>query len=131
MEHKSNTQDFGPPPQHGSVWPRIWRGIKLRCPRCGHGKLFRSYLKPVERCSHCNQAWAHVRAELAPAWAAMTLAAHVTVLIWHFFFWKTQMPSLQLTAILCAIATLICLVSLPAMKGLFMAILWSKGTTDS
>ena len=131
MQNKSNTQDFGPPPQHGSVWPRMWRGMKLRCPRCGTGKLFRSYLKPVEHCSHCNQPWGDVRADLAPAWAAMTLAAHITVGIWHLFFWKTDMSSLQLTLILSAIATAICLISLPMMKGLFMAIIWSKGTTDS
>ena len=131
MENKSNTPDLGPPPQNGSVWPRIWRGMKLRCPRCGNGRLFRSYLKPVQRCASCNQRWAHVRADLAPAWAAMTLAAHLTVLIWHFFFWKTEMPSWQLTLVLGGFATLICLVSLPMMKGLFMAILWSKGTTDS
>jgi len=54
----------------------MWRGMKLRCPSCGGGKLFRSYLKPVDHCSNCNQRWEHVRADLAPAWAAMTLAAH-------------------------------------------------------
>ncbi len=131
MENKSNTPDFGPPPQHGSVWPCMWRGMKLRCPSCGGGKLFRSYLKPVDHCSNCNQRWEHVRADLAPAWAAMTLAAHLTVLIWHFFFWRTEIPSWQLTLILSAIGTLICLISLPMMKGLFMAIVWSKGTRDS
>jgi len=131
MENKSNTPDFGPPPQQGSIWPRLWRGMKLRCPRCGTGKLFRSYLKPVEHCANCNQRWGHVRADLAPAWAAMTIAAHLTVGIWHFFFWKTDMTSWQLTLVLGGIATAICLISLPAMKGLFMAIIWSKGTTDS
>jgi len=99
MENDSKTGDFGPPPQHGSIWPRIWRGMKLRCPRCGAGKLFQSYLTPVAHCSNCGQEWGHVRADLAPAWAAMTLAAHLTVGIWHFFFWKTEMPSWQLTLI--------------------------------
>lgn len=131
MENESNLPDFGPLPQDGSIWRRLWRGMKLRCPRCGQGKLFRSYLKPVEHCSNCNQAWGHVRADLAPAWAAMTIAAHVTVLIWHFFFWQTNMPNWQLTSILCGVATAICLITLPLMKGLFMAIIWAKGTTDS
>lgn len=123
--------DFGPLPQDGSIWPRIWRGMKLRCPRCGVGKLFKSYLKPVETCSNCEKRWGHVRADLAPAWAAMTIAAHLTVLIWHFFLWGTQMSNLQVTAILCAVATVISLLALPPMKGLFMAIIWAKGTTDS
>lgn len=131
MQNDSNEDEFGPPPQHGRLWPRLWRGMKLRCPRCGQGKLFRSYLKPVACCSNCDQAWGHVRADLAPAWAAMTLAAHITVLIWHFFFWRTDMPDWQLISALAAIATFICLASLPPMKGLFMAIVWVKGTTDS
>ena len=123
--------DFGELPQDGSVWPRIWRGMKLRCPRWGEGKLFRSYLKPVENCANCDQRWGHVRADLAPAWAAMTIAAHIVVLIWHFLFWNTDMPNWQLLSILCGLAVAICLIDLPPMKGLFMAIIWAKGTTDS
>jgi uncharacterized protein (DUF983 family) len=131
MENDSNDIEFDPLPQDGSIWPRLWRGMKLRCPRCGQAKLFRSYLKPVEHCSNCNQAWGKVRADLAPAWAAMTIAAHITVLVWHLFFWNTGLPNWQLTSILSIIAVAICLISLPPMKGLFMAIIWAKGTTDS
>jgi uncharacterized protein (DUF983 family) len=131
MENDSKTDKFGPPPQHGSIWPRLWRGMKLRCPRCGDGKLFRSFLKPVERCSVCEQAWDHVRADLAPAWAAMTISAHFTVAIWHFVFWGTDLQPWQLMIYLCGIATAIALLALPPMKGLFMAIIWAKGTTDS
>jgi len=123
--------DFGDPVQHGSVWPRIWRGITLRCPRCGEAKLFRAYLKPVQNCANCGQRWDHIRADLAPAWAAMTLSAHVIVLIWHFFLWGNRFSDAVTIAILCLGATAICLVTLPSFKGLFMAILWSKGTTDS
>lgn len=131
MQNDSNKTDFDGPSQHGSIWPQLVRGMKLRCPRCGDGKLFQAYLKPVEQCSVCIQKWGHVRADLAPAWAAMTLSAHMTVAIWHFFFWGTDMPDWQLILYLCVIATVICLISLPPMKGLFMAIIWAKGTTDS
>ena len=123
--------DFGELPQDSSIWPRLWRGMKLRCPRCGEGKLFRSYLKPVENCANCNQHWGTVRADLAPAWAAMTIAAHIVALIWHLFFWQSELPDWQLITILCTLATLIALTALPPMKGLFMAIIWAKGTTDS
>ncbi len=30
------------------------RGIKCRCPKCGKGKLFQSYLKPAPKCSNCG-----------------------------------------------------------------------------
>jgi len=131
MQHDPKKRDFGPPPKQGAIWPRLWRGLKSRCPCCGLGKLFQSFLKPVPQCSVCEEPWENVRADLAPAWAAMTLSAHVTVAIWHFFFWRSEMPNWQLTGILCAIGVGVCLLSLPAMKGLFMAIVWAKGTRDS
>ena len=130
-QNNTEESDFRPSPQHGSIWPRLWRGMKLRCPRCGDGKLFQSFLKPVEHCSTCDQRWSTVRADLAPAWAAMTISAHLTVAIWHFVFWGRDIPSWQLTTYLCVIAAVIALLALPPMKGLFMAIIWAKGTTDS
>ncbi len=131
MENNSKDPNIWTPSKTESIWPRLWRGMKLRCPRCGTGKLFRAYLKPVAQCSNCDKKWEHVRADLAPAWASMTIAAHVTVLVWHVFFWQTDMPNWQLTSILSVIATGICLIALPSMKGLFMAIIWAKRTTDS
>ncbi len=41
-------------------WPEgywrlvLWRGLKLRCPVCGQGKLFRSYFVMSERCDRCG-----------------------------------------------------------------------------
>jgi uncharacterized protein (DUF983 family) len=32
----------------------IWRGVRVRCPRCGGGKLFISYFKLKERCPTCG-----------------------------------------------------------------------------
>lgn len=69
MENDSKTGDFGAPPQHGSIWPRLWNGMKLRCFHLGDGKLFRSFLKPVEHCSVCGQGWGVIRPDLALACA--------------------------------------------------------------
>ncbi len=131
LEMPVSKPEFVELPQDSSIWPRLLRGMKLRCPRCAQGKLFAAYLKPVDNCAKCNQPWSNIRAELAPSWAAMTISAHVTVLIWHIFFWKTDLPDWQLISILCVIGILICLLVLPPMKGLFMALLWAKGSPDS
>ncbi|MBA2609831.1 MAG: DUF983 domain-containing protein [Actinobacteria bacterium] len=32
----------------------IWRGVRIRCPRCGGGKLFKSFFKLKERCPTCG-----------------------------------------------------------------------------
>ncbi len=43
--------------QGGGDWPPLSplaTALKLRCPRCGQGKLFRGLLTVVERCSVCG-----------------------------------------------------------------------------
>ncbi|MBS0207309.1 MAG: DUF983 domain-containing protein [Planctomycetes bacterium] len=32
----------------------LGRAVRLRCPRCGVGKLFSGWLKMHERCDHCD-----------------------------------------------------------------------------
>lgn len=35
-------------------WRRVGRGLRLRCPRCGVGKLYRGPFTMNERCSECH-----------------------------------------------------------------------------
>lgn len=32
----------------------LWRSLRLRCPRCGEGRLFTGWLSMHERCPHCD-----------------------------------------------------------------------------
>ncbi len=34
----------------------FWRAVRLRCPNCGGGPLFHSWLKPRSRCPSCGLA---------------------------------------------------------------------------
>lgn len=109
----------------------LWRGLKGTCPNCGQAKLLRDYLKPVDQCPSCGVRWEHVRADLGPAWASMTVAAHVLVVFYHFVLFRSGLPTWQQITLLCVMAVIICLAVLPRMKGLFMAIVWAKDTQDS
>ncbi len=50
--------------RHRSGWPEgywrtvLWRGLRLRCPVCGQGKLFRTYFRMHEICSCCGVGFA-------------------------------------------------------------------------
>lgn len=50
--------------KHQTGWPPgywrtvIWRGLRLRCPVCGKGKLFRTYFRMYETCSTCGVGFA-------------------------------------------------------------------------
>ena len=33
----------------------LWRGLRLRCPCCGHGHLFESATRVLKRCASCQE----------------------------------------------------------------------------
>lgn len=35
-------------------WRRIGRSLRLRCPRCGRGRLFAGWFRMEDRCSDCG-----------------------------------------------------------------------------
>jgi uncharacterized protein (DUF983 family) len=55
------------------------RGLRGRCPSCGRGKLFRAFLKVVDRCPCCGEALYHHRADDAPAYFVILIVGHIVV----------------------------------------------------
>ena len=55
------------------------RGFRGRCPACGHGRLFRAFLKVADRCPACGEALHHHEADDAPAYFVMLIVGHVVV----------------------------------------------------
>jgi hypothetical protein len=37
------------------IWPTVARAVAGKCPACGQGRLFRSYLHQVENCTSCGE----------------------------------------------------------------------------
>ena len=52
------------------------RGFFGRCPACGRGRLFRSYLKVVNTCKICGEDVSRHRADDAPAYLTLLIVAH-------------------------------------------------------
>ncbi len=57
----------------------MWRGFRQQCPACGHGKLFRKYLKVVDRCDACGEEMHHHRADDAPPYFTIFIVGHIIV----------------------------------------------------
>ena len=49
-----------------------WRG---RCPRCGEGKMFASWLKVVSRCDHCGLDYRFAAPDDGPAFFSLCIIA--------------------------------------------------------
>lgn len=108
-----------------SVWAALRAGFALRCPHCRQGKLLKSYLKVVDRCPVCGEAFYHHRADDAPAYFTILIVGHVLLPLmliglelmpepeWvHFLVWPTL--AITMTYLL-----------LPRLKGALVALQWA------
>ncbi len=103
------------------------RGGKGCCPRCGKAALFRKWLKPVERCAHCQQDWSLQQADDFPAYIGIFVVGHLLapvviamIVTWHLTAWMTL-------AITLPVALVMLLVMLQPTKGAVIAFLWWQG----
>ena len=61
------------------LWTAMKRGFLGRCPHCGEGKLFASFLKIAEKCDHCGEEMFHHRADDLPAYLVVVIVGHIVV----------------------------------------------------
>ena len=61
------------------IWTCLWRGWRGRCPRCGAGSLFSSFLKMRSHCPACELALEPYRADDAPAYFTIFAVGHIVV----------------------------------------------------
>jgi uncharacterized protein (DUF983 family) len=99
------------------------RGLLGRCPRCGQGKLMRSYLKPVENCAACGESFGQIRADDAAPWLTIILVGHIFLPL-AFLVDMNWMPTWAVATLWSVCFAAIALAILPRAKSLFIAILW-------
>lgn len=113
------------PPAHRPVGPAMIHGFRMRCPACGKGALFSSYLKVNEHCPACGEELWHHRADDAPPYMVITIVGHIVVplllaveMALHPALWIHLVIWLPLTLILS-------LVLLPPVKGALIGFQWA------
>ena len=76
-------QVFGGQNQSGRIPRPLGQAMKFgfagRCPHCGEGKLFRAFVKPVDKCAVCGEELFHHRADDLPAYLVIAIVGHVVV----------------------------------------------------
>jgi uncharacterized protein (DUF983 family) len=107
--------------RRGSFLAAAQRGVLGRCPVCGQGRLFRSYLKLADACTVCHTEFKTAEIGDGPvvfviliAGFAACIGVMVSLLAWNW-------PVERLLIVWPVVAVVLSLVLMPMLKGLMVA----------
>jgi uncharacterized protein (DUF983 family) len=113
-------------PDKRNVGRAIWNGMKLRCPHCGKGHLFRSYLKVADKCEVCGEELFHHRADDMPPYIAILIVGHLIIgLMLELELHASIEPWVYLVTLVPA-ALILPLIMLPSIKGAIVGLQWAN-----
>ncbi|MAI48568.1 MAG: DUF983 domain-containing protein [Hyphomicrobiaceae bacterium TMED74] len=103
----------------------MWRGTLHRCPNCGRGEMYTSYLKVADSCSECGQELHHHRADDAPPYFTIFVVGHI-ILAGVLALEQAYAPAAWVHAAIWVPATLVMsLAMLPRVKGMLVGLQWA------
>lgn len=112
---------------HDMASSYITRGLLGRCPACGKGRMFRSFLKVADACDVCNEALHHHRADDFPAYLTIVVVGHLIVPI-TMYVEIAYAPSYWIhAAIWLPLVVASSLGTLRLLKGFVVAMQWQLG----
>ena len=126
-----NTENFGeiatPASKDRSVFQALKKGLQRKCPHCGKGKIFRSYVTVNDECENCSEELSHIRADDIPPYFTITIVGHIVVpgVLWSEQAWSP--PLLTHVAIWPALTLALTMAILPFVKGGVVGVLWALG----
>ncbi|MGE0829736.1 MAG: DUF983 domain-containing protein [Hyphomonadaceae bacterium] len=99
-------------------------GLLQRCPECGEGRLFSSYLKFAPRCERCSADFAVADAGDGPAvFVVLIVGAIVTPFLFILQF-GLHVPGWVAITLTMLLTVALCLAFLPPFKALLFALQW-------
>jgi uncharacterized protein (DUF983 family) len=96
------------------------RGLRGRCPHCGEGRLFRSYLKVQSDCPGCGVDLTRYPADDGPAYFTILLVGHLVIVPILFLPSVWQGPPVITVPLVLTPLALVTLGLLPIVKGAFI-----------
>ena len=105
----------------------LWRGALCRCPRCGDGRLFRKWLKPVDRCSVCDLDITGQRADDLPAYIGIFVTGHLLAPVIITLVVSYSLSPMALLAIIIPLALVMLIALLQPSKGAVIGLQWWNG----
>ena len=128
-ETDGGTLHFGDTESNGAaerpVGRAIKRGLLNRCPACGTGRLFKSFVKPVEHCAACGEDYTAQRADDLPPYIVITIVGHIVVGGYMMTDLVSSLTTWQHLAIWTPITLILSLLLLQPIKGGVIGLQWA------
>lgn len=118
--------EFAPAPAERPAWPAIRKGLRGRCPNCGQGHIFKSYLKLADACPSCDEDLSHARADDGPAYLSILVTAKIMGTAMLFTYERIQLDPWVMAVSFSIGVTAMALYLLPRFKGLILGVQWAK-----
>ncbi len=109
-----------------SLWKAIGNGVLCRCPNCGKGKLFRSYLKVADQCASCGEELKYHRADDFPPYIAITIVGHVIIFLMMHMDMEYQISPMFYLLTMIPLSIVMSLALLPPIKGAIVGWQWAS-----
>ena len=103
----------------------LWRGFKCRCPQCGKGRLFKSFVKSVDECSQCGLEIHHHRADDLPPYLTIFIVGHIVVAGFMAMEEMVELTMWEHLAIWVPVTILLRLVLMQPLKGATIGLQWA------
>jgi uncharacterized protein (DUF983 family) len=110
-----------------SAGQAMWRGTLCKCPHCGQGKMFRTYLKVADHCDVCGEELNLHRADDFPPYLAIMIVGHLLVAIMLHMDMAYRVNPLTYMYTMIPLAVILPLAILPSIKGAIVGLQWANG----
>lgn len=112
--------------------PSPWvAGARTRCPRCGEGALFASYLKLADACPACGADFRAADAGDGPAVFVILIVGAIVAPLLIILQFGLRLPIWAAAGITMAAAIALCLALLPPFKGVLFALQWRHKASEA
>ena len=103
----------------------MWNGFRARCPRCGEGRVFSSFLGASRECADCGEEMHHHRADDLPAYLVIVIVGHLVVGAVMAFEASTTLSMVQHLSIWVPLTILLSVALLRPVKGAIIGLQWA------
>lgn len=116
---------WSPSTEERPIGQALWRGFKCRCPQCGEGRLFKSFVKSVDECDVCGMEVHHHRADDLPPYLTIFIVGHIVVAGFMGMEEAVELTMWQHLAIWVPVTILLSLALMQPLKGATIGLQWA------